>query len=100
PHNVVRSRYTGSGGVLVFANDTAARLVPVKSYARNKIETVFCLRRNHIWASALNATSQQKTNVRRVACKAVPNKSWGQKRSGYETSRPMSRKTRIRCPRP
>src|SRR5262249_4481845 len=28
--------------------------------------TVFCLRRNHISASALNATSQQMTNGRRV----------------------------------
>src|SRR5215471_17242426 len=55
-----------SGGVLVLANDTAVRLVPVKSSARNTIETVFCLRRNHISASALNATSQQMTNGRRV----------------------------------
>jgi hypothetical protein len=39
-----------SGGVLVLANDTAVRLVPVKSSARNTIETVFCLRRNHISA--------------------------------------------------
>ena len=44
----------------------AARLVPAESSARNTIETVFCLRRNHISASALNATSQQMTNGRRV----------------------------------
>jgi hypothetical protein len=44
----------------------AARLVPTESSARNTIETVFCLRRNHISASALNATSQQMTNGRRV----------------------------------
>src|SRR5262245_51514501 len=44
----------------------AACLVPAESSARNTIETVFCLRRNHISASALNATSQQMTNGRRV----------------------------------
>src|SRR5262249_6474779 len=40
---------------------------PAESSARNTIETVFCLRRNHISASALNATSQQMTNGRRMA---------------------------------
>jgi len=54
-----------SGGVLVWRMH-AARLVPAESSARNTIETVFCLRRNHISASALNATSQQITNGRRV----------------------------------
>src|SRR5262245_62293374 len=44
-----------SGGVLVWRM-LAARLVPAESSARNTIETVFCLRRNHISASALNAT--------------------------------------------
>src|SRR5215475_6048201 len=44
----------------------AACLVPAESSARNTIETVFCLRRNHISASTLNATFQQMTNGRRV----------------------------------
>src|SRR5262245_39867532 len=47
----------GCGGVLVLANDPRPRLAPTESSARNTIETVFCLRRNHISASALNDTS-------------------------------------------
>ena len=78
PHNVVRSRFHLSlnickrvhknrrAGFSCWRTNTAIRLVPAKSSARNTIETVFCLRRNHISASALNATSQQMTNGRRV----------------------------------
>src|SRR5262245_11243109 len=51
------------GGVLVLANNTQLAF-PAKSSARNTIETVFCLRRNHISASALNGTSQRMTNGR------------------------------------
>src|SRR5262249_54568431 len=79
------------------ADDARPRIRPLESSARNTIETVFCLRRNHISGSALNATSQQMTNGRLVAARAV---TGGQKGICYETMRPMSRKTRIRCPRP
>src|SRR5215472_14586168 len=69
-----------SGGVLVLANDTAVHLVPVKSSARNTIETVFCHRRNHISASALNATSQQMTNGGRVPAERALTIPEGQKK--------------------
>src|SRR5262245_53280104 len=78
----------------------AACLGPAESSARNTIETVFCLRRNHISASALNVTSQQMTNGRRVPAERTLTIPGGQKGSCYETMRPMSRKTRIRCPLP
>src|SRR5215471_17388085 len=88
-----------SGGVLVLANDTAVHLVPVKSSARNTIETVFCHRRNHISASALNATSQQMTNGGRVPAERALTIPEGQKKgSYYETMRPMPRKAPIGCP--
>src|SRR5215510_2970089 len=73
-----------SGGVLVLANDTAVRLVPVKSSARNTIETVFCLRRNHISASALNATSQQMTNGRQVPAERALTIPGGQKEAAMK----------------
>src|SRR5262249_41549678 len=58
----------------------AARLVPAESSARNTIETIFCLRRNHISASALNATSQQMTNGRRAPAERALTILGGQKK--------------------
>ena len=54
----------------VLASDVRPRLTG-KSSARNTIETVFCLRRNHISGSALNVTSQQMTKGRRVPAERV-----------------------------
>jgi hypothetical protein len=71
-----------------FANDTAAGWSTAVSSARNTIETIFCLRRNHISFPLLNTSSQRVTNRQRVAEKEQTN----------EKMRPMSRKTRIRCP--
>src|SRR6516165_11040046 len=57
----------------------APALPPVSS-ARNTIETVFCPRRNHISASALNPTSQQMTNGRRVPAERALRIPGGQER--------------------
>ena len=73
-----------------FANDTAAGWSTAVSSARNTIETIFCLRRNHISFPLLNTSSQRVTNRQRVAEKEQTN----------EKMRPMSRKTWIRCPLP
>jgi hypothetical protein len=53
------------------------RMTP-REGARNTIETVFCLRRNHIPSSALNALSQRVTNGRRVAEKEAAMKRCAQ----------------------
>jgi len=79
-----------SGGVLVLASDTPLGSSTAVSSARNTIETVFCLRRNHIPSSALNALFSAGDQWA----------TGGREGSSNEKMRPMSRKTRIRCPLP